>query len=351
MFERYTENAKRTLFFARYEAGQSGAPSIDTLHLLLGLIREPQAITARIFAEAGLSLPDVRREIYQVAGNGPPISTSREIPFHYDVQNALRAAAEEADRLLHDHVGPEHLLLGLLRIEESGAARLLTEKGLRIAPVRDAIVVSHSRGGRPERLGPPQRRTPQAVIADAWDGDERFVDLPVDAHRDLAVAISEGGSSASERSKARLRDAIEKRFTVRRETRAEDVYLLTTGPGGPGPALRRHRQSGEGGVGGGVGFVSAAFSTRHGEPFHDRTPRFIDRFSAAGMPFEAICKSLEQLLGRPLVDETGLSGSYDVELTGDPQTVDSFIQSLREEAGLVITPATRDVPHLIVQRR
>jgi uncharacterized protein (TIGR03435 family) len=97
--------------------------------------------------------------------------------------------------------------------------------------------------------------------------------------------------------------------------------------------------------------VSAAFSTLHDEPFHDRAPRFIDRFSAAGMPFESICKCLEQLLGRPLVDETGLSGIYDVDWTSDPQTVDAFLQSLREEAGLVITPATRDVPHLIVRRR
>src|SRR5687768_7620490 len=217
MFERYTENARRTLFFARDEAGQSGAPSIDTLHLLLGLIREPEESTARIFAEAGLSLADTRREIHQIADKGLPISTAVEMPFNDDLKQALYAAAEEADRLLHNHVGPEHLLLGLLRIEESGAARLLTDKGLRIAAVRDAIVISHSRASGPERLGPPQKRTPQAVIADVWDGDERFVDLPDDAHTDLAVAISEGGSSAFQRSKARLRDAIEKRFTVTRE--------------------------------------------------------------------------------------------------------------------------------------
>ena len=97
--------------------------------------------------------------------------------------------------------------------------------------------------------------------------------------------------------------------------------------------------------------MSAAFSTLHDEPFHDRAPRFIDRFSATGMPFEAICKSLEQLIGRPLVDETGLSGIYDLDLKSHPKTVDAFLQSLREEAGLVITPATRDVPHLIVRRR
>ena len=63
----YTENARRTLFFARYEASALGSPSIETDHLLLGLIREAQESTTRIFAEAGVSLPDLRREVEQLA--------------------------------------------------------------------------------------------------------------------------------------------------------------------------------------------------------------------------------------------------------------------------------------------
>jgi ATP-dependent Clp protease ATP-binding subunit ClpC len=44
MFERYTEKARRVIFFGRYEACQYGSPEIDTEHLLLGLLREDQAL-------------------------------------------------------------------------------------------------------------------------------------------------------------------------------------------------------------------------------------------------------------------------------------------------------------------
>ena len=44
MFERYTEKARRVIFFARYEASQFGSPYIETEHLLLGLLREDKAL-------------------------------------------------------------------------------------------------------------------------------------------------------------------------------------------------------------------------------------------------------------------------------------------------------------------
>ena len=63
MFERYTERARRVLFFARYEASQLGSISIETEHLLLGLIREGKGLTSRIFARSHLSLESIRKEI------------------------------------------------------------------------------------------------------------------------------------------------------------------------------------------------------------------------------------------------------------------------------------------------
>jgi ATP-dependent Clp protease ATP-binding subunit ClpC len=63
MFERYTERARRVLFFARYEASQLGSISIETEHLLLGLIREGKGLTSRIFARSHLSLENIRKEI------------------------------------------------------------------------------------------------------------------------------------------------------------------------------------------------------------------------------------------------------------------------------------------------
>ena len=63
MFERYTERARRVIFFARYEASQLGSPSIESEHLLLGLIREGKGLTSRLFGKSQLSTEEIRKDI------------------------------------------------------------------------------------------------------------------------------------------------------------------------------------------------------------------------------------------------------------------------------------------------
>ena len=140
MFERYTERARRVLFFARYEASQLGSISIETEHLLLGLIREGKGLTSRIFARSHLSLENIRKDIEGRTVFREKVSTSVEIPFSAETKRVLQYAAEEADRLLHNYIGTEHLLLGILREERSVAATILMEKGMRLQQVREDIV-------------------------------------------------------------------------------------------------------------------------------------------------------------------------------------------------------------------
>ena len=140
MFERYTERARRVLFFARYEASQLGSVSIETEHLLLGLIREGKGLTSRIFARSHLSLESIRKEIEGRTVFREKVSTSVEIPFSAETKRVLQFAAEEADRLLHNYIGTEHLLLGILREERSVAAAILMEKGMKLNGVREDIV-------------------------------------------------------------------------------------------------------------------------------------------------------------------------------------------------------------------
>jgi ATP-dependent Clp protease ATP-binding subunit ClpC len=139
MFERYTERARRVLFFARYEASQLGSISIETEHLLLGLIREGKGLTSRIFARSHLSLETIRKEIEGRTVFREKVSTSVEIPFSAETKRVLQFAADEADRLLHNYIGTEHLLLGILREERSVAASILMEKGMRLQSVREDI--------------------------------------------------------------------------------------------------------------------------------------------------------------------------------------------------------------------
>jgi enamine deaminase RidA (YjgF/YER057c/UK114 family) len=139
MFERYTEEARRALFFARYEASELGSISIEPEHLLLGLIHLDSALTSRIFTRAQLSLDSAHKDIEGRTGLRDKISTSVEMPFSAETKRLLQFAAEEADRLLHNHIGPEHLLLAMLREERSVAASILMANGLRLDTVREDI--------------------------------------------------------------------------------------------------------------------------------------------------------------------------------------------------------------------
>ncbi len=141
MFERYTERARRVIFFARYEASQLGSGAIETEHVLLGLLREGKGLTARLFSKGQLSIEQIRREVEGRAPGREKVSTSVEIPLSIECRRVLGYAAEEAERMLHSYIGTEHILLGLMREEGSVAAAILTEKGMRLPALRDDILV------------------------------------------------------------------------------------------------------------------------------------------------------------------------------------------------------------------
>lgn len=140
MFEKFTERAKRVLFLARYEASQLGGQVIGTEHLLLGLLKEQDDITREIFSRLSTDMELLRTELEGQDEPRPKTSASVEIPFSEETKRVLSYAEEEAERLMHPYIGTEHLLLGLLREENSTAGRLMFEKGMRLYAVREDIV-------------------------------------------------------------------------------------------------------------------------------------------------------------------------------------------------------------------
>lgn len=138
MFERYTEKARRTIFFARYEASQFGSPYIETEHLLLGILREDKEL-ANQFLGSHAKLETLRRSIEQRAKTGPKIATSVDLPLSRESKRVLAYSAEEAERMNHKHIGTPHLLLALFREEKSFAAELLHEQGLSLKAVREQV--------------------------------------------------------------------------------------------------------------------------------------------------------------------------------------------------------------------
>jgi ATP-dependent Clp protease ATP-binding subunit ClpC len=159
MFERYTEKARRVIFFARYEASQFGAPAIEPEHLLLGLMREDKTLTGRFFPRAQVSIESIRKEIEGRTLLREKISTSVELPLAPETKRVLAYAHEESDRLQHRHIGTEHLLLGLLREDRSMAAEILYERGLRLNAVRDEI----ARQSGVDARGSQKKDTPHLV--------------------------------------------------------------------------------------------------------------------------------------------------------------------------------------------
>ena len=143
MFERYTEKARRVIFFARYEASQFGSPFIETEHLLLGLMREDKQLANR-FLRSHNAVDVIRKQIEGHTTPREKVSTSVDLPLSHECKRVLAYGAEEAERLNHKHIGTEHLLLGLLREEKCFAAEILHERGLRLSTIREELQRAHS---------------------------------------------------------------------------------------------------------------------------------------------------------------------------------------------------------------
>jgi ATP-dependent Clp protease ATP-binding subunit ClpC len=163
MFERYTEKARRVIFFARYEASQFGSPYIETEHLLLGLLREDKALTNR-FLRSHASIESIRKQIEGRTTIREKVSTSVDLPLSQDCKRVLAYAAEEAERLVHKHIGTEHLLLGLLREDKSFAAEILHERGLRLSALREEL-------GRVQTEKVPNSRSKETALLSEFSRD------------------------------------------------------------------------------------------------------------------------------------------------------------------------------------
>jgi ATP-dependent Clp protease ATP-binding subunit ClpC len=161
MFERYTEKARRVIFFARYEASQFGSPYIETEHLLLGLLREDKALTNR-FLRQHSSVESIRKQIEGHTTIREKVSTSVDLPLSNECKRVLAYAAEEAERLSHKHIGTEHLLLGLLREEKCFAAEILHERGLRLATIREELARTSQEKAQPSQ----QRQRESSLLAE-----------------------------------------------------------------------------------------------------------------------------------------------------------------------------------------
>ena len=138
MFERYTENARRTIFLAKTEAAGAGSPEIDTLHLLLGIITADRALMGSLL---GMPLVDLIQEqiLLKSKRASAPNTNAVEPPLTGECKRILKHAEEQADSLSSASIGNEHLLLGVLCEPGSMAGKILKKQGLELGALRQKL--------------------------------------------------------------------------------------------------------------------------------------------------------------------------------------------------------------------
>ncbi len=139
MFEKYSERARRALFFARYEASKLGSRVIESEHLLLGVLREGEESVTELLGRFQVRPEELRREIEGERPFVERISSTAELPLSEESKKILAYAAHEAESMGHAAVGCEHLLVGILRVEGSLGMRILHQHGLDVLAVREEV--------------------------------------------------------------------------------------------------------------------------------------------------------------------------------------------------------------------
>ncbi len=140
MFERFTDKGRKIIILAREEAERHQNDYLGTEHLVLAILRESDGIALMIIKKMGLSSEQIRLEIERNLPGGGTTMTFGEIPFSPRVKKVIEYGVEEARLLGHNHIGSEHLLLGLLREEEGIGGKILRSLGANLLTARQLTV-------------------------------------------------------------------------------------------------------------------------------------------------------------------------------------------------------------------
>lgn len=163
MWQRFTERARKVVFYAQEEAQKFGEGYVSTEHLLLGLVREPDSVAARVLEKIGISLSRIRSEVERQLprGDHKPV---QEMTLTPRAKRVIDLAYDEARTLNNNYIGTEHLLLGLIREGDGLAGRVLSKLGVELDKARQEVMKlqdneAPSRAGGSSRSGRSQTQT------------------------------------------------------------------------------------------------------------------------------------------------------------------------------------------------
>jgi ATP-dependent Clp protease ATP-binding subunit ClpA len=145
-FDKFTTSAQNVIYLANKEAQRLNHDYVGTEHLLLGMVKEVKANGGPVFAilsEYHVDLMKLRLELEKVVVSGRDILLNLGyLPMTPSACRIMKEAMEEANHMAQQHIGTEHVLLGMLRDMDGVSARILMKLGLKLDSVRSTILKS-----------------------------------------------------------------------------------------------------------------------------------------------------------------------------------------------------------------
>jgi ATP-dependent Clp protease ATP-binding subunit ClpA len=192
MWQRFTERARRVVFFAQEEAGRLGSNIVDTEHLLLGLVRENDSVAARILDRLGVSIKTIRQEVESQVERGDG-RLGQDMQLAPRAKRVIDLAYDEARQLNNEYIGTEHLLLGLIREEDGLGALSLSKLGIGLDRARVEVLAMQDidSGAGGDRVGEQRASWLQRVLGSLGLGRGMWLSFRADARRAVFLAQEE----------------------------------------------------------------------------------------------------------------------------------------------------------------
>lgn len=168
MWQRFTERARKVVFYAQEEAQKYGEGYVSTEHLLLGLVREPGSLAAQVLEQLSLSLERVRYEVDKQLPRGDMRPTS-DMTLTPRAKRVIDLAYDEARNLNNNYIGTEHLLLGLVREGDGLAGRVLLKLGMDMEQTRQVVMDLQNQQGKPRTEPVEPRKAARGYTWEEYD--------------------------------------------------------------------------------------------------------------------------------------------------------------------------------------
>jgi ATP-dependent Clp protease ATP-binding subunit ClpC len=139
MDERFNDRARKVMQLAEEEARRMGHDYLGTEHVLLGLVKEGEGVGANVLKNFDVDFPKARKQVEKIVQLGNPQTNQQPLVMTPRIKAFIEFAKEELKPLVHNYVGTEHQLLGLLRDENGIGVHALLDLGLDLNEIRKEV--------------------------------------------------------------------------------------------------------------------------------------------------------------------------------------------------------------------